>query len=91
MKVSEVTSGGWRSFAVPGLAGTAIWFYGPPVPSGDDPRLSVTAWLSIAGIAECHEIVAAKAMTDEVEPLVERAKSGLIVKVKHLLTGAAQE
>jgi hypothetical protein len=80
MKVSEVTSGRWEPFEVEYLDHKAIWFYGQPVPSGDDPRFSVTAWVS-TNAGEFQKVVAAEAIDEEVEDLVERAKAGLIEQV----------
>jgi hypothetical protein len=49
---------------------------------------TVTAWVSFQG-NEYEEVVAARALDDEVEPLVERAKAGLLEKVAPLLARTA--
>jgi hypothetical protein len=71
----------WRdTFAIPGLDHKAIVFYGPPLPKSGEPMFVVTAWASI-GLDEYLEVVPAKSLSDIVENLVERAKSGLIDQV----------
>ncbi len=71
----------WRdAFAIPGLDHKAIVFYGPPLPKSGEPMFVVTAWTSI-GLDEYCEVVAAKSLSEPVENLVERAKSGLIDQV----------
>jgi hypothetical protein len=71
----------WRdTFAIPGLDHKGIVFYGPPLPKSGEPMFVVTAWTSI-GLDEYWEVVPAKGLSDRVETLVERAKSGLLEQV----------
>jgi hypothetical protein len=79
----------WRdTFAIPGLDHKAIVFYGPPLPKGGEPMFAVTAWASI-GLDEYWEVVPAKSLRDQVENLVERAKSGLIDQVANRVNRTA--
>ena len=89
MQVIDVTIVWSQSFRVPNLDHKAIVFYGPPLPKGhNEPMFTVTAWVSFHG-REYEEVVAAMALDDEVEPLVERAKAGLLEKVAPLLAPTA--
>jgi hypothetical protein len=80
MQVLDVEEYWKDSFAIPGLNHRAIVFYGPPLPKSGEPMFVVTAWASI-GHDEYWEIVPAKKLSDNVESLVELAKSGLIDQV----------
>jgi hypothetical protein len=71
----------WReTFIIPGLGHKALVFYGPPLPKSSGPIFAVTAWTSI-GPDEYCEIVPAEHLSDQVERLVERAKTGLAAQV----------
>jgi hypothetical protein len=80
MQVLDVEEYWKDTFAIPGLDHRAIVFYGPPLPRSGEPMFVVTAWASI-GRDEYWEVVPAKHLSDQVETLVERAKSGLIAQV----------
>ena len=85
MQVIDVITTLSESFEIPNLGHKAIVFYGPPLPKGRlEPMFTVTAWVSFSG-EEYEEVVAARTLDDEVEPLVEKAKAGLITKVAPVL------
>jgi hypothetical protein len=77
MRVSDVTQSWRESYDVPGLEGKAIVFYGPPSPrGGGDPGFSVTASALVNG-EPYQAIVPAKGGSDDVDGLIQEAKTKL--------------